>query len=154
MFHESIQGGIVRRVRAILLTQDGKLMFIKRIKPNGIPYWVAPGGGVEGDESLMATLERELYEELGATFTVLRKAFVLEHEKAGKHLEEHFYICKLNSYDLDLRCGPEFDDPARGEFLPDEVAINKAAIKDLNIKTPELRDWLNQNTRLLQSLVR
>ena len=154
MLPQVTQDSIVQRVRAILLTQDGKLMFIKRIKPNGAPYWVAPGGGVEGSESLMATLERELYEELGATYTVLREAFVLEHEKAGKRLEEHFYICKLIDYDLDLRCGPEFNDPARGEFLPDEVEIGKGAIIDLNIKTPELSNWLIQNTRLLRHLAR
>ena len=154
MLTQANQDGIVQRVRAILLTQDGKLMFIKRIKPDGAPYWVAPGGGVEHGESLMATLERELYEELGATYTVIREAFVLEHEKAGKQLEEYFYICKLIEYDLDLRCGPEFNDPSRGEFLPDEVEIGKAAIIDLNIKTPELSNWLIQNTRLLQRLAR
>ena len=72
-----------RRVRAILLTGRGTMLFIKRIKPNKPAYWVAPGGGVEHeDEDLMATLHRELFEELGATAKVLDTAFVLRHEKS------------------------------------------------------------------------
>ncbi len=146
---------VVKRVRAILLTGDGKIMFIKRVKPNVPPYWVAPGGGVENeDHTLLETLNRELHEELGATFSVLREAFILEHEKAGKQLEEHFFICKLHDYDLSLRCGPEFDDPSRGEFLPDAVEINKATIAGVHIKTVELANWLMENTRLLKRLAR
>ena len=111
---------INQRVRAILLTEDGKVLLIKRVKPNNsAPYWVAPGGGVEGgDADLVAALERELYEELGANATVLDTAFVLEHHKAGKHLEEHFFICLLQNYDLSKRYGPEFDDPRARRIHP------------------------------------
>jgi len=140
-----------QRVRAILLTDDQTLMFIKRVKPDGRPpYWVAPGGGVEEqDKTLLDTLHRELFEELGATIQVLRKAFVLEHTKAGKNLEEHFYICRLLDYDLTLRSGPEFDDPARGEYIPFEVELTVDAINAIHIKTAELQDWLLNNLNRL-----
>ncbi|WP_456684299.1 NUDIX domain-containing protein [Bradyrhizobium sp. USDA 3262] len=38
-----------------------------RIRPphGGDCFWIAPGGGVEGDETAEATLQRELAEELG-----------------------------------------------------------------------------------------
>ena len=45
-------------------------------------------------------MERELYEELGAIAGVMDTAFVLKHEKAGKQLEEHFFVCLLRHYDL------------------------------------------------------
>lgn len=151
MFNEKHK--IVRRVRAILLTDEKTIMFIKRVKPHKPPYWVAPGGGVEdGDDDLLTTLQRELHEELGAQAQVLCKAFVLEHEKAGKNLEEHFYICKLLDYDLSLRCGPEFDDPSRGQFLPHEVAIDANEITSIDIKTPQLSDWLLSNMDTLRHL--
>lgn len=140
------------RVRAILLTADGKLLFIKRVKPNSPPYWVAPGGGVEADETLLETLDRELREELGATVEVIERAFVLRHQKAGKDLEEHFFICKLVDYDLSLRHGPEFDDPERGEYLLDKVDIDNRALVKINIKTSELRDWLLENGHNLRSI--
>lgn len=136
-------GPINQRVRAILLTQHGTLLFIKRVKPGGTPYWVAPGGGVEAyDHHLVDALYRELCEELGATVEVLQTGFVLEHEKAGKNLEEHFFICRLVDYDLGLRNGPEFDDPTRGEYLPVEVPLEVEALLALNMKTVELQTWL------------
>lgn len=144
-----------RRVRAILLTGTGSVVFIKRMKPSGCaPYWVAPGGGEEiGDVNLVATLERELFEELGAVARVLETAFVLEHEKAGKQLEEHFFVCRLEDYDLSKRDGPEFSDPARGEFIPEEISLDEASLSAISIKTPELRDWMVQNLDYLNSRI-
>ncbi len=128
-------------------------MFIKRIKPNTPPYWVAPGGGVEDiDETLLDTLHRELHEELGARVEVLKPAFVLEHNMAGKQLEEHFFICRLIDYDLTLREGPEFKDPKRGEFLPDEVPLVASELNNIHIKTPELADWILQNLQVLRGI--
>lgn len=144
---------ITQRVRAILLAESRCVLFIKRLKPNGMPYWVAPGGGVEDyDNSLFETLERELKEELGATATVLHPAFVLRHQLGGKNLEEHFFICKLNNLDLSLRSGPEFADPKRGLYLPDFIPLETDMIRSLNLKTEELRDWLLLHLDELQEM--
>lgn len=148
---------INQRVRAILLTGRDTILLIKRIKPSPdtSPYWVAPGGGVEPqDDDLLETLHRELCEELGATIEVISHAFMLEHMKSGKNLEEHFFVCYLVDYDLDLRSGPEFMDPARGEYIPVEVPLTGNAIRALNIKTPELQDWLLANLEYLCNLCR
>jgi 8-oxo-dGTP pyrophosphatase MutT (NUDIX family) len=144
----------IRRVRAVLLTKNNKLLFIKRIKPNKPhPYWVAPGGGVEdADESLLDALKRELCEELGATVEILDFGFMISHTKASKNLEEHFFICRLVDYDLSLRHGPEFDDPTRGEYIPVEIALTPEAIRAIDIKTKELRDWLLDNLGHLRQL--
>ncbi len=145
---------INQRVRAILLTGNDSVLLIKRVKPNkAAPYWVAPGGGVESsDADLIATLERELYEELGAIANVVDTAFVLEHEIAGKQLEEHFFVCLLQSYDISKRYGPEFDDPSRGEFIPEEIPLNRAAISRINLKTPQLSEWMSRHLNDLRRL--
>mgnify|MGYP005861732509 FL=1 len=144
---------VIQRVRAILLTGQKTVMFIKRVKADKPPYWVAPGGGVEDrDASLLDTLHRELHEELGARVEVIEKAFVLEHHMGGKNLEEHFYICRLLDYDLTLREGPEFNDPQQGEFIPVEIPLSEDNLRDIDIKTPELADWLLRNLPLLQGI--
>ncbi len=144
---------VIKRVRAILLTGKKSVMFIKRVKPNTPPYWVAPGGGVEDeDATLLDTLYRELHEELGAQVEVIKTAFVLEHNMAGKQLEEHFFICRLLDYDLTLREGPEFKDPKRGEFIPDEIPLLESELSSIHIKTPELADWLLENLQVLQAI--
>lgn len=143
-----------QRVRAILLTEEKQVLFIKRIKPHKpTPYWVAPGGGVEDDDSsLLDALHRELDEELGATYEVLEEGFILKHHKANKQLEEHFYICRLLDYDISRRSGPEFDDPKRGQYIPDAIELTPEAIKSIKIKTKELRQWLLDNLDYLRSL--
>ena len=145
---------INRRVRAILLTGRGSLLLIKRVKPlNGPTYWVAPGGGVEShDLDLEAALRRELWEELGARADMLSLAFVLEHEKAGKTLEESFFVCRLEEYDISQRAGPEFNDPTRGEYIPDEIALETGALQRVRFQTPELRDWLLPNLHWLKAI--
>ena len=147
-------GDINQRVRAILLTGDGSALLIKRVKPGSLaPYWVAPGGGVErADANLIATLERELYEELGAAASVLATAFVLEHEKAGKQLEEHFFVCLLQEFDLSRRYGPEFLDHSRGAFIPEFIPLDLVSLGKLHFKTPELRDWMIHHLDYLRSI--
>ena len=145
---------INQRVRAILLTGDGSVLMIKRVKPGkSAPYWVAPGGGVEQrDSDLIATLERELYEELGANATVLATAFVLEHRKAGKELEEHFFVCLLRDFDLSKRYGPEFGDPTRGAYIPEFIDLEPAQLGARSFKTPELYSWMMSHLDYLRSI--
>ncbi len=144
---------LIRRVRAILLTGRQTILFIKRVKADAAPYWVAPGGGVEVyDASLYDTLHRELGEELGATIEVLRPGFVLEHTIADKNLEEHFFVCRLIDFNLGLRSGPEFLDPRRGDYIPDEAPLEADALRRLNIKTPQLLDWLLDNLDWLRAI--
>jgi 8-oxo-dGTP pyrophosphatase MutT (NUDIX family) len=142
------------RVRGILLTGRDSMMMIKRIKPNKPePYWVAPGGGVEfEDESPKVALVRELREELGATIKIINHAFTLYHTMGGKNLQEHFFVCQLMNYDISLRNGPEFNDPIRGEYIPDDVPLTTHALKSINMKTPQLRDWLLLNLGELKAL--
>lgn len=143
----------IERVRGILLTGRGSLLLIKRLKPNKPAYWVAPGGGVEPhDLSHQSALHREVSEELGAVIEIIQRGFVLSHTKANKLLEEHFFICHLLSYDLSRRDGPEFADPIRGEYLPDEVRLDEAHLTPLNFKTPELLHWLVQHLPALRRL--
>lgn len=141
-----------RRVRAILLTERASLLFIARQKRNRPPYWVAPGGGLHQGENLEQGLRRELREELGAEVEIVQPAFVLRHQIAGKDLEEHFFICRLLSYDLGLRDGPEFVDPSRGTYEPAEVPFDEDTIAALPLKTPQLQDWLLSELSLLREL--
>ncbi len=53
------------RIRvAALLRWNGRILLCRQEKP-GRSYWLLPGGGVEGGETLVQALHRELSEELG-----------------------------------------------------------------------------------------
>ncbi|MCP1847549.1 MULTISPECIES: NUDIX domain-containing protein [Bradyrhizobium] len=55
-----------RAVRALIITGEREVLLMRIRSPHGGDcFWIAPGGGVEGDETAEATLQRELAEELG-----------------------------------------------------------------------------------------
>jgi 8-oxo-dGTP pyrophosphatase MutT (NUDIX family) len=57
----------VRRkaARAFLLTPDHQVLLMQIRTPDGARLWIAPGGGIDGDETPEAALLRELEEEVG-----------------------------------------------------------------------------------------
>ncbi len=50
----------------VLIFKDDKILLIKHVHPKtGFTWWVPPGGGVKGTESIFETAEREVFEETG-----------------------------------------------------------------------------------------
>ncbi|MBZ0281757.1 MAG: NUDIX domain-containing protein [Anaerolineae bacterium] len=146
---------INHRVRALLLTPRHTLMMMKRVRDGVSPYYVAPGGGVEPiDASLEAALHREIAEELGGTVTIVREVFRTEHpgetDLIGWTVQHHYFICHLLGYDLSQRNGPEFSNPAKGQYIPEEFPLIRDSFIDLNILPAELGHFLASNVELLQ----
>ncbi|MFK8026156.1 MAG: NUDIX domain-containing protein [Ilumatobacter sp.] len=61
---------IRRAVRAILLTPDGYVLLVRFEFPRGT-VWALPGGGLDGDETHVDALHRELAEEVGLRGAVI-----------------------------------------------------------------------------------
>ena len=117
------------RVRAVLTDADGRFVLIKRARPGQHPYWTAPGGGVQlNDSSAEAALRRELREELGATADV---GSVLFERPLDSIRSERFYAAELTTLDPSLRDGPEFSDATRGTCDVDFVTREELASLDL-----------------------
>jgi ADP-ribose pyrophosphatase YjhB (NUDIX family) len=53
------------RIRVSALLRRGNRILLCRHEKHGRPYWLLPGGGVNGGETLVHALQRELTEELG-----------------------------------------------------------------------------------------
>lgn len=131
------------RVRALLLDAAGRLLLIKRVKPDAVPYWVAPGGGVEhDDDSFEAALQREIREELGGHIEIEKLVMVMEYRDADNMLvRQHIYLTRLLGYDLSLRHGPEFDNP-HGEYIPDHIELSPDALHSINLLSDDLKAFL------------
>ena len=71
------------RVSALLRWQD-RILLCRQEKP-GKEYWLLPGGGVDGGESLTEALQRELSEELGITDDLLFEGPIAVADSIAPH---------------------------------------------------------------------
>lgn len=57
--------------------------------------WEFPGGKCEPDESLEASLLREMREELGVDVDIGDELFATQHAYSDRHVALHFFRCTL-----------------------------------------------------------
>ncbi len=119
------------RVRAIIL-QDEKIISMYREKENRV-FYTFPGGGLEGNESEIDCVKREVFEEFGIVVKPIKKVYIYENERSI----EHFYICEHISGDFGTGEGEEYDkNQANGLYRP--TIINIKDIKNLPLMPPEV----------------
>lgn len=78
--------------RAIVITDDRKVILIHRIM-NEREYWVTPGGKLEGEESYVEAVKRELKEEVGIEVDVHDVAFNTSSRIDGIKSTQKFFWC-------------------------------------------------------------
>ncbi len=92
------------------LLQDGKILFIKRVKGSYIGFWGLPGGKIEKNEHVSDAAVREIFEETGIKSTfVSHLGFVSEHLKEENIVHQHFllHLCELSPQTTTLIPGKE-----------------------------------------------
>ncbi|MCQ4164721.1 NUDIX domain-containing protein [Tahibacter harae] len=74
-----------------LVEQDGCLLLVRHAVPGKYDFWVAPGGGVQGEESLEQAAAREVREETGLEVRVGPLAYIEEfHSPHTRHVKFWF----------------------------------------------------------------
>lgn len=85
-------------VYGILIDRDNQVLLQKRANTGYADgWWSFPGGHVESDESLVAALQRELFEEIGVKVSADQCAFRLtlsRKPESGKRYINFFYVIK------------------------------------------------------------
>ena len=67
-----------RIAAGVIVEVEGRILLVRHRKPGVYDFWVAPGGGAEGSEDLLATARREVFEECGLHVEPLQLAYVEE----------------------------------------------------------------------------
>jgi ADP-ribose pyrophosphatase YjhB (NUDIX family) len=94
------------RVSAVLRWDD-QILLCRHEKP-GKEYWLLPGGGVDGGESLVDALHRELFEEIGIDEEILIEGPVAivdsiapKHSTYKKHVVQIIFAGDLTGRSLE-----------------------------------------------------
>ena len=83
-------------VTAAVIERNGRFLVTRR--PRGVHLeglWEFPGGKCEPGETHVASLEREIAEELSAGVVVRAEVFAVTHAYPDRVVELHFFDCRL-----------------------------------------------------------
>ena len=144
----------MKRIRcAGLVKIDGKIALMHRTnveKTEGEPnkpygeYYVFPGGGLDGEESMFEATERELFEEMGI---VVKAKKELYYKEVSETQDEYLFECEYISGEFGTGTGPEFsNDPAykhRGNFTPELISLED--IENIRLLPVEFKEQLLQD---------
>ncbi|WP_324605090.1 NUDIX domain-containing protein [Streptomyces sp. NRRL S-87] len=123
------------RVRGVLVTPEGRLLFIRRTRPGVDPYLVFVGGGVEDtDPGPRAALLREIHEEIAGHGVRIHGLLHTEPTREGGRHD--FYVCTVAGWDWDARSGAEFARTDRGTYELVEVPLVPEALDGVELLPP------------------
>ncbi len=142
--------GARRSARVLLFDDDGRLVLIRRTRPDGETYLTTPGGGVEPGETWQAAAARECAEELGADVLIGPEEWSATDEVSGRRTEQRFFVARLISIDEDRRTGDEFFEPWRGTYAALQVSLEDPVLEE--VRPRELVSILRVRGRALADL--
>ena len=134
------------RIRAAVIVIEGESALLVQHQHNDIhegqSWWVPPGGGVEGEESLLECARRETLEETGLSVELDRIAYIREFVEPGYHHCEVFFIAA--SYSGTLMTG---SNPGAGIFDVDHMIkdvrfVPRAEMAGMTIYPEEVKTLL------------
>lgn len=84
-----------------LVVKDDKILMVNHKRTNRYDFWVAPGGGVQGTESLSEAVIREVKEETGLKVLVNRLLYIEEMYNPEMRAVKFWYQCDYLGGELD-----------------------------------------------------
>lgn len=121
------------RCRAIIII-DGKIVSMYRER-DGRVYYTFPGGGMEGTETEVECVKREVIEEFGMVVEPIKKVYTYENNISV----EHFYLAKHVSGEFGSGVGEEYQ-PDRNNGVYEPRLIEILNLPNLPLMPPEVAE--------------
>lgn len=134
MLHRISAGAIVER--------EGRLLLVRHQRAGEYDFWVAPGGGVKGSESLEAAAERETKEESGLDVRASKLIYIEELINPECRHVKFWFAASLRGGSLDV----SHADTA-AEFIIQAAWLAPADFEDKTVFPPVLtgRYWQDRS---------
>lgn len=136
------------RIRAAaIVIQDNRILLVKHKHPvHGIEWWVPPGGGLKGTESIFECAARETWEETGLCVELDRIAYIRQFADVDQdtHHLEVFLLAVSSSGSITMDNLP--DEPNE-EFVQGVEFFSRDEIQQLTVYPEMLKNEFWEDLR-------
>lgn len=119
----------------VIVEQAGRLLLVHAVSPGRHDFWVAPGGGVQGSETLAEAAQREAFEEAGLQIEPGRLAYIEELIDGDTRVCKFWFIGHLRGGTLST-AHPQ----ARTEGIVEAAWVSQAELAGRTVFPEVLRD--------------
>ncbi|OCQ22847.1 hypothetical protein A7985_02505 [Pseudoalteromonas luteoviolacea] len=116
------------------VVENEKLLMVNHKREGRYDFWVAPGGGVKGTESLEEAVVREVKEETGLNVSVNKLMYVEEMYNPEERSIKFWYHCELINGELDCSANE-----AVAEYIVGTNFLNKVFLDSHKVFPPMLK---------------
>lgn len=123
----------------MIVVEAGRLLLVKHQHPEtGEVWWVPPGGGVEGGETLFECARRETFEETGLSVELDKIVYVREFVEPGCHHCELFLLCTSYTGTLTISnvAGTGIDE----HYIKDVRFLSRKEVGQITVHPENLKD--------------
>jgi 8-oxo-dGTP diphosphatase len=134
-----------RIAAGVLVEEGGRILMVRHMRPGHYDFWVAPGGGVQGDESLAEAARREAREETGIDVEPIRLAYIEELTQPDvRHCKFWFEARAVG----ERQCVVPAD--ASREHITEAAWLTRAQLRERQVFPPVLdqRFWSDRDARV------
>ena len=131
------------RIRAAAIVVEGDSVLLVKHQGHGIEdgyvWWVPPGGGVEGEESLEECARRETLEETGLSVELGNIVYVREFLEPDYHHCEIFFLATSYSGSVVTGENPDVGVQDTAHAIDDVRFVHRREMEGMNISPDELK---------------
>jgi 8-oxo-dGTP diphosphatase len=126
----------------VIVEEGGRLLLVRHVKSGAYDFWVAPGGGVQGDESLLDGARREAREETGLEVEPAKLAYIEELINPETRHCKFWFVGKVQGGELSV------DHPeTKRELITEAAWLSKDELRGRVVYPPVLigRYWQDRD---------
>lgn len=118
----------------MFVEHEGRVLMVRSVLPGRYDFWVAPGGGVQGTETLAEAATREVREETGLHVQAERLLYIEELFQPELRVCKFWFTGRLQGGTLNVTAAE-----ARAEHITEAAWLTREALQARTVYPPVLQ---------------